>query len=344
MFIEKNFTFIKNSKNKKKLNYLISDSLILGHGILPPSNINKNKFFKDKNYIHDFYASGGTEFLMTKLNKKINSNKKKIIIVFIGNKAGLLETMQEFENLNKEVLKKINIISISSSSLTLEKAQLSNRFKSYKFVFLTDKNIKRITKAKKILTLIKSEFLNGKKRGFNKYDIWTLILQKKILDDCYSSLGLKEKKVYNDEIFSQLRNITRYTYPETVDAKIRLESTNVLNNIKDKVIQLRKSSQNKILVKTLNSGQLLADIVINVSGPVSLFNDKNEVPYLNSLKKICKNYNQRGFISDQFNKIDEELYLPGTLSSNFNPERKTIIKSIVDNCKVTANNLIRNLI
>ena len=29
--------------------------------------------------------------------------------------------MQEFENLNKEVLKKINIISISSSSLTLEK-------------------------------------------------------------------------------------------------------------------------------------------------------------------------------------------------------------------------------
>ena len=117
-----------------------------------------------------------------------------------------------------------------------------------------------------------------------------------------------------------------------------------MNNIKDKVIQLRKSSQNKILVKTLNSGQLLADIVINVSGPVSLFNDKNEVPYLNSLKKICKNYNQRGFISDQFNKIDEELYLPGTLSSNFNPERKTIIKSIVDNCKVTANNLIRNLI
>ena len=149
-------------------------------------------------------------------------------------------------------------------------------------------------------------------------------MQKKILDDCYSSLGLKEKKVYNDEIFSQLRNITRYTYPETVDAKIRLESTNVLNNIKDKVIQLRKSSQNKILVKTLNSGQLLADIVINVSGPVSLFNDKNEVPYLNSLKKICKNYNQRGFISDQFNKIDEELYLPGTLSSNFNPEERLL--------------------
>ena len=68
--------------------------------------------------------------------------------------------MQEFENLNKEVLKKINIISISSSSLTLEKAQLSNRFKSYKFVFLTDKNINQ----QKILTLIKSEFLNGKKR------------------------------------------------------------------------------------------------------------------------------------------------------------------------------------
>ena len=169
-------------------------------------------------------------------------------------------------------------------------------------------------------------------------------MQKKILDDCYSLLDLKQKKIYNNEIFSRLRNITRYTYPETVDAKIRLESTKVLKNIKDKVIQLKKSSQKKILVKTLNSGQLLADIVVNVSGPVSLSNDKNEVPYLNSLKKICKNYNERGFISDQFNKIDEELYLPGTLSSNFNPERKTIIKSIVDNCKLTANNLIRNLI
>ena len=79
--------------------------------------------------------------------------------------------------------------------------------------------------------------------------------------------------------------------------------------------------------------------MVNVSGPVSLFKNNKEVAYLNSLKKICKNYNERGFISDEFNQIEESLYAPGTLSSNFNPERKTIIGSIIENCKLTAKHI-----
>ena len=58
---------------------------------------------------------------------------------------------------------------------------------------------------------------------YSKYDIWTLILKKKILDKCFKKLSFKEKKAYNNLIFIKLRNITRYTYPETVEAKNRLE-------------------------------------------------------------------------------------------------------------------------
>jgi uncharacterized NAD(P)/FAD-binding protein YdhS len=339
-FVEKNFTFIKSTKKQTKKNYLESNKIVLGHGILPPSNINLKHYFYNKNYIHDFYTSGGTNNLINKINKINNENQtqKKIVIAFIGNKAGLLETMQQFENLDQKLLNKVSIVSISSSSLTLQKAQLSKKYKSYKFALLIPKNIKKIKKAKKILTFIKSEFSNGKKNGYNKYDIWTLILQKKIIDKCFKRLNSKEKSIYNNEVFSQLRNITRYTYPETVDAKIRLEKNEVLKTIKDKVVEL-KNSKKKIIVKTSESGFFRADLVVNVSGPVSLFKNNKEVAYLNSLKKICKNYNERGFISDEFNQIEESLYAPGTLSSNFNPERKTIIGSIIENCKLTAKHI-----
>ena len=112
--------------------------------------------------------------------------------------------------------------------------------------------------------------------------------------------------------------------------------------MKDKVLNL-SNNKNKILVKTEKKNNLLADIVVNVSGPVSLMDNKNEVPCLNSLKKICKNFNKRGFISDKYNQIGDKIYAPGTLSSNFNPERKTIINSITQNCDTTATHLLRFL-
>lgn len=330
---------IKNDVQKKQ-NIIKADNIILGLGILPPSNINLKKDFKNYNYIHDFYASGATSNLLKKISKKQNLNK--ISIVFIGNKAGLLETVQEIENLNKDILKKIKITSISSSSLSLQKAELSKNYKSYKFKYLVDKNISKIRKSDQILQLIKSEFTNGIKKKYNKYDVWTQILKKKLLDKCFKKLPLEEKKVYNNSTFSNLRNITRYTYPETVETKNRLEKKKILKNLKDKVLNL-SNNKNKILVKTEKKNNLLADIVVNVSGPVSLMDNKNEVPCLNSLKKICKNFNKRGFISDKYNQIGDKIYAPGTLSSNFNPERKTIINSITQNCDTTATHLLRFL-
>ena len=107
--------------------------------------------------------------------------------------------------------------------MTLEKAELTKNYNSYKFKFLTESKISKIKKSDEILSLIKNEFKNGIKKKYNKYDVWTLILKKKILDKCIKKLNEYEKKVYNNKIFSKLRNLTRYTYPETVEAKRRLE-------------------------------------------------------------------------------------------------------------------------
>ena len=261
--------------------------------------------------------------------------------MFIGNKAGLLETVQEIENLDKVILKKLKIISISSSLLSLEKAELSKKYNEYKFKYLLNKKISKIKKSYEILSLIKSEFKNGIKLNFNKYDVWTLILKNNLLDKCFKRLSSDEKKTYNNEVFTKLRNLTRYTYPETVDAKNRLERKKILQNLNDKVSDLSKF-KDKILVKTSKTKKVLADVVVNVSGPVSLLKNYKEVSCLNSLKQLCSKYNQRGFISDKYNRIGNNIYAPGTLSSNFNPERRTIIKSITKNCEITASHFIKS--
>ena len=62
------------------------------------------------------------------------------------------------------------------------------------------------------------------------------------------------------------------------------------------------------------------------------------------MKKISNDFNDRGFVSDKFSQISDKIYAPGTLSSNFNTERKTIIKSITENCKRSATHIIKNLL
>ena len=113
--------------------------------------------------------------------------------------------------------------------------------------------------------MIQREFVYGQNNKFNKYDVWTQILRQNILEKCYKKLNSSQRKIYNDKVFSKLRNLTRYTFPETVDAKNRLEKSKILKNLNDKVVKLKKV-QNKIEVKTLKSGSLKGDIVVNVLG------------------------------------------------------------------------------
>ena len=206
---------------------------------------------------------------------------------------------------------------------------------------MVSKNINKIKKAFVILSLIQRDFVYGQKNKFNKNDVWTQILRQNILEKFYKKLNSSQRKIYNDKVFSKLRNLTRYTFPETVDAKNRLEKSKILKNLNDKVVKLKKV-QNKIEVKTLKSGSLKGDIVVNVSGPVSLLKNKDEVPFLKSLKKVSKKFNERGFVSDKFFQITDKVYAPGTLTSNFNPERKTIIKSITENCVITAKHIVKS--
>ena len=339
--------FTVNSKNKvfvlkkHKFNHpniIRSKNIVIGIGIVPPKKIKESVIHKNSNYIWDFYSSGGTNNLIKKM-EKISKTKKNMNIIFIGNKAGLLETMQEIEKIIKKNKTNINIFCISKHRQTLQKAERSKKFDSFKFRYLNKNNINKVKKADQILQLLKSEFINAKLNGLNKYDVWTNVLKYQIMSVCYNQLSEKEKKNYNLFIFPLIRNITRYTYPETVSAKNRLEKMNKIKFIKDRVIEIIKN-KNDLTLKTQSNKLIKGDIVINVSGPVSILENKNEIKFISSLRKITKKFNQRGFSTNNNFMLEQGLYLPGTLSNNFNPGRETIIKAITKNSHKAAKNIL----
>jgi hypothetical protein len=341
------FKFILNNNSFKlkkiiKKNYsILTDVIIVGNGLLPPKIIKQKSSINTQNYIWDFYSEGGTQNLLKKIKKELLF-KKSIKLLFIGNKAGLLETMPEIEILSQKIKNKIKIVCFSPNLLSLERAELSNKYKDYKFKFFKKDKIEKINKAKKIYLLLNKEFEYAKSTGFHKYDVWTLILKKKYLNKIYSSLSKIEKKIYNDEIFSKIRNITRYTYPNTIDSKNKLEDMKILSYLTDKVIKL--NMHNKYIEAVTSKGsKIKGDIVVNVSGPVSLIKITNEVSFLNSLKRISNEFGQRGFFADNNFAIAKKIYAPGIISSNFNPNRFTIIKAITFNTYKSVNKIIKTL-
>ena len=65
------------------------------------------------------------------------------------------------------------------------KAEQSKNFILFKFKYLIKNKINKIKKADQILELLKKEFKNAKLNGFNKYDVWTNVLNNKIMTACY---------------------------------------------------------------------------------------------------------------------------------------------------------------
>ena len=126
---------VKNNLKLKLINKnyleLIEGKKIILSGIVSPNQSNF-KNINNKNYIGDFYTDGGTNLLLNKL-KKIK--KSKIVIIFIGNKAGLLECMQKLKTIIQKKQKNIRLISISSNLISLEKALLSNNFSNLKLKY-----------------------------------------------------------------------------------------------------------------------------------------------------------------------------------------------------------------
>ena len=329
---------ILHGKEKKEIKIVKSKKLIIGTGIIPPQKITEKVIYRNSNYISDLYSSGGTNNLIKKINK-VSNIKKNLKIIFIGNKAGLLETMQEIEKIINNGKIKIKIICISKNTQTLQKAEQSKNFILFKFKYLIKNKINKIKKADQILELLKKEFKNAKLNGFNKYDVWTNVLNNKIMTACYNRLSAKEKQYYNFVIFPLIRNITRFTYPDTVSSKNRLKKNNKIRFVKEKVVKIIKK-KNILILETLNKKSIKGDIVINVSGPASITELKKEIEFVSSLRKITKKFNDRGFSTNKNFMLEEGLFLPGTLSNNFNPGRETIIKAITKNSHKVAKSIL----
>ena len=93
------------------------------------------------------------------------------------------------------------------------------------------------------------------------------------------------------------------------------------------------------------------DLVVNVSGPLSALKLKNEWPVIDSIKKNNgkiiggSGLIAGGFIvNDNFELINNKnIYLPGYLANGFNPERKTIIKAILENSHKTGQSIAKTL-
>ena len=88
------------------------------------------------------------------------------------------------------------------------------------------------------------------------------------------------------------------------------------------------------------------DLVVNVSGPMSVKKIKNEIPLLNSLKKKGAQYNSNGFLVNKDFEIKgfKDTFAPGTIAVGFNPERKTIINAILKNSSIVGKSIYNNII
>lgn len=156
------------------------------------------------------------------------------------------------------------------------------------------------------------------------------------------NLNKKEKIKYNINIFPLIRNLTRFTYPETVVAKNILEKKKKIFFIKGKAVYL-KSLKDKLLLKTNLNKWFKSDIIVNVSGPLNVNSKEKQVNYIDFVKKFSNKIEKKGFLTDNNFMLEEGIFMPGTLAYNFNPLRQTIIKSITNNAKKVTNYIVKNL-
>ena len=328
-------------KSKKKNNYIESKKIIIGNGLLPPKKINFLNKKLNNNYIWDFYSEGGTNNLLKKI-ENIKKEKNKIFITFIGNKAGLLETMLHIKYLIFEKNYNIQVNVISKKFATLNKAKFSNNNKLYKFNIFTTSRINKIKKSTEILDLLKKEFKFAILKNYNKYDVWTKILSEGVLKRSIQKLNIDERKKYNLSIFPLIRYMTRFTYPEPILAKEFLDKYKKIKMIKGKAVSIKTSKKN-IVVNLDNKKKIKSDIVVNVSGPVNLDDLNMESSFIKSIKKNINKFDKRGFITDKNFMLTNQIYTPGILAYNFNPSRQTIIKAITNNAQQTINTILKTI-
>jgi len=336
----------KKSTNLKKGD-IFSNTQCVSLGLPPPKELAINKSRDHVNYIRDFYSSGATANLVNKIIKIKKKNKtKKIIIYFVGYKAGLLEPLSELKNVIKKFNISTKIICSSSNLMGMQKAQASRNAKSYKLKILKKNNLKNIKTTNHLILSITREFNLAKKNKYNIYDAWNEILNKSILNQCIKNFNNKEKRLYKNNIFHKLRAITRFTYPETILARDELISKGILD-AKKEIVKKIDIIKNNLCVFVENhknkEKKYYCDIVVNVSGPLSIQKLKKDWLVIQSIKKISKNLlgKKGGFFVDKNFKIqaNHNIYLPGYIANAFNPERKTIIRAILENSNIAGKDI-----
>jgi len=348
-----------NNKHLKKINFntsvlktgsISSISHCISLGLPPPKELAMSKTQNHKNYIWDFYYSGGTANLVKKIFLEVKKLKKKsIVIYFVGYKAGLLEPLSELKHIIEKSNISMKMICSSSNLLGMQKARGTLKKRVYKLKIFANKNLKKIKTSKQLFLSLLKEFKNAEDKGYNKYDAWTKILDNEILNKCILNLSNREKNLYKNITFHKIRAITRFTYPATIEVRDHLLKNGILLAKKEKVKKI-DSSNSKLLVyvKDLHNMQkkYFCDFVVNVSGPLSAEKLKNEWPLVNCLKKNNGKVVSGGFVvNNSFELVNNKnIYLPGYLANGFNPERKTIIKAILENANIVGKKIAKNVV
>ena len=150
-----------------------------------------------------------------------------------------------------------------------------------------------------------------------------------------------EKRKNNNSIFPKIRNLTRFTFPQTILAKNFLDKNKKINIVKGKAISIKKI-KDILYVKTDTKKMVKSNIVVNVSGPVDLISLNKESKFINTIKRSQGKFNQRGFLTDKNFALSNRIFLPGVIAYNFNPSRQTIIKAITNNSRKIINFLLNS--
>ena len=336
--------FDKKNKISKKL---FSKNLNIGLGLPPPAQIATYSAQKNKNYVWDFYEKGSTDYLIKRISN-FSNKKKPIMIYFVGYKAGLLEALPE---LSKRIInEKINVKIICSSRelQSIQKAELSLGKKKYRTKYFKRDQLYKIDTAEKLYYSILKEFKFSMVQGYNKYDAWTFILKNNLIFYLIKKFNINEKKRYDDFFHSKIRGVTRFTYPETINAREFLSKRKILIAKKEKVSSIDVIND-KLIVTAKNKRSSVqkykCDIVINVSGPLNAEKIKKEVPLIYNLKKMGALTISGNLVVSNFFEIKglNNIYIPGILARGFNPERKTLINAILGNCNLVANSISRTI-
>ena len=106
----------------------------------------------------------------------------------------------------------------------------------------------------------------------------------------------------------------------------------------------------KLLVSSKNKNNKqeknFYDLVVNVSGPLKIEKISNEMPLVKSIKNQGAKTQSGGFVVDNNFKIlgTKNIYTTGILARGFNPERKTIIKAILENSQKCGQAIAKSLL